>query len=338
VQPPHRILTILEGESLLNDATALMIYRLAVGAAVTQTFSIGDVAPAFAFAVIGSIVIGPALAWLFLRLTRNVEDVPSAIVLQFVGTFGIWMLAEHLRLSAVLTVVCFAIAIARRAPESTPARIRIPSYAVWDTVVFVMNVLAFVLIGSAESGRSSPASSPACGLNISPSQRPCSQPSSWSGSPGCSATSAWRGAINRLRGYGPRRPMLPPTYKGAGSRRLVRHAGHRDARRCLALPAGLDAGAVHFRDLIVLTAFSVVLGTLVVQGLTLKAVLRAVNIRDDDPVGRETGLARERALRAALASVEGDSSPAAEAVRQEYTRHLKERAGRPVDSRAGGIR
>ena len=147
VRPPHRILTILEGESLLNDATALMIYRLAVGAAVTSAFSIRDVAPAFAFAVLGSIVVGPALAWLFLRLTRNVEDVPSAIVLQFVGTFGVWMLAEHLRLSAVLTMVCFAITVARTAPVSTPARIRIPSYAVWDTVVFVMNVLAFVLIG-----------------------------------------------------------------------------------------------------------------------------------------------------------------------------------------------
>ena len=322
VRPPHRILTILEGESLLNDATALMIYRLAVGAAVTQSFSIGDVAPAFAFAVIGSIVIGPALAWLFLRLTRNVEDVPSAIVLQFVGTFGIWMLAEHLRLSAVLTVVCFAIAIARRAPESTPARIRIPSYAVWDTVVFVMNVLAFVLIG----------------LQIRPilaSLEPGVRSQYFTVAAAVLATVilvriAWvfgyvgvARAINRLRGYGPRRPMLPPTYKGAavvgwcGMRGIVTLAA------ALALPAGLDAGAVHFRDLIVLTAFLVVLGTLVVQGLTLKAVLRAVNIRDDDPVGRETGLARERALRAALASVEGDSSPAAEAVRQEYTRHLK---------------
>ena len=72
-----------------------------------------------------------------------------------------------------------------------------------------------------------------------------------------------------------------------------------------------------------LTAFSVVLGTLVIQGLTLKAVVRAVDLRDNDPVGREVGLARERALRAALASVEGDESPAAEAVRQEYSRHLK---------------
>ena len=96
VRPPHRILTILEGESLLNDATALLIYRLAVGAA-PPTFSVGAVAPAFSLAVAGSLVVGPALAWVILRVTRHVEDVPSAIIVQFVRTFGVWMLAEQPR-------------------------------------------------------------------------------------------------------------------------------------------------------------------------------------------------------------------------------------------------
>jgi CPA1 family monovalent cation:H+ antiporter len=85
----------------------------------------------------------------------------------------------------------------------------------------------------------------------------------------------------------------------------------------LALPA-----AFPFRDLIVLTAFSVVVGTLVLQGLTLKPLLRALDLQDGDPVGRELGAARERALRAGLASFEADRSPVAEAIRQEFTAHL----------------
>src|SRR5688500_17969592 len=131
LRPPHRILTILEGESLLNDASALLIYRLAVGAAVANEFSVGAVAPAFLLAVAGSLVVGPALAWLTLRLARHVAHVPTAIIIQFASTFGVWIIAEHIGLSGVLTVVCYAITAAQTAPERTPARIRVPSYAVW---------------------------------------------------------------------------------------------------------------------------------------------------------------------------------------------------------------
>src|SRR5712671_6586506 len=144
---PHRILTILEGESLLNDASALLIYRLAVGAVAANGFSIGAVAPTFLLAVAGSVVAGPALGWLSLRLTSRVRDVPTAVILQFVTTFGVWILAERIGLSGVLTMVCYAMSVARTAPARTPARIRIPTYAVWETVVFVLNVLAFVFIG-----------------------------------------------------------------------------------------------------------------------------------------------------------------------------------------------
>src|SRR6185295_6435100 len=75
LRPPHRILTILQGESLLNDATALLIYRLAVGAVAANSFSIGAVAPTFLFAVAGSVVAGPAMAWVTLRLTARVQHV-----------------------------------------------------------------------------------------------------------------------------------------------------------------------------------------------------------------------------------------------------------------------
>ena len=138
---------MLEGESLLNDASALLIYRLAVGAAVANAFSLRDVAPTFALAVAGSFVAGPALAWLSMRATERVQDVPTTVILQFLTTFGVWILADRVGLSPVLTVVCFAVTAARWAPARTPARLRLPSYAVWETVVFVINVLAFVFIG-----------------------------------------------------------------------------------------------------------------------------------------------------------------------------------------------
>ena len=67
--------------------------------------------------------------------------------MQFAGTFMVWIVAEHIGLSGILTIVVYAITLARTAPAGTPARLRVPSYAVWETVVFVLNVLAFVLIG-----------------------------------------------------------------------------------------------------------------------------------------------------------------------------------------------
>ena len=149
LRPPHRILTILEGESLLNDASALLIYRLAVGAVAATGFSVSAMAPTFLLAVAGSVAVGPVLGWITLQVMDRVEHVPTSIILQFVTTFGVWMLAEGLGLSGVLTMVCYAITVARTAPARIPAQTRIPTYAVWETAVFALNILAFIFIGHA---------------------------------------------------------------------------------------------------------------------------------------------------------------------------------------------
>jgi CPA1 family monovalent cation:H+ antiporter len=329
LRPPHRILTILEGESLLNDASALLIYRLAVGAVAARSFSIGAVAPAFLFAVAGSVVVGPALGWLVLRLTDRVRHVPTAIILQFVSTFGVWIVADRIGLSGVLTMVCYAITAARTSPERTPARMRIPSYAVWETVVFMLNVLAFVFIG----------------LQIRPileSLEPAARGRYFAVAGAVLFTVivvriAWQMSFNavirwrdRRFGFHPPRPMLRPSV---GSGLVVSWSGMRGIvtlAAALALPIGFP-----FRDLIVLTAFSVVLGTLSIQGLTLGPLLRALDLRDDDPVGHEVGAARERALRAGLARFEHDQSPVAEAVRQEFIAHL---GSADVNPEEGGAR
>src|SRR6185436_13527362 len=76
LRPPHRILTILEGESLLNDASALLIYRLAVGAVAAGSFAAGDVAPTFLLTIVGSVIAGPSLGWCTLKLMDRIEHVP----------------------------------------------------------------------------------------------------------------------------------------------------------------------------------------------------------------------------------------------------------------------
>src|SRR6185295_19595782 len=123
------------------------IYRLAVGAVGLTAFSFGSLAPTLLLVIAGSIVAGPVLGWIVLKLTSRVRDVPTAIILQFIFAFGVWIVADRLGLSAVLTMFCFAVFVARSAPARTPARMRVPSYAVWETAVFLLNVLAFVFIG-----------------------------------------------------------------------------------------------------------------------------------------------------------------------------------------------
>ena len=316
LKPPHRILTILEGESLLNDASALLIYRLAVGAVAAGSFSVEAVLPAFLLAVAGSVIVGPALGWVTLQLTDRIEHIPSAIILQFVSTFAVWILAEHLGLSGVLTVVCYAIAVAQTAPQRISARLRIPTYAVWETVVFALNILAFIFIGLQIRPILNALEQEDVGKYLSVAAavlvtvilvRPA-----WHMS--FNALVRWR---HRRYGFNPPRPLLRPTVASglmiswSGMRGIVSLAA------ALALPSGFP-----FRDLILLTAFSVVLGTLVIQGMTLKPLLRALAFKEEDPVGREVREGRERGLRAGLASIATDDSPIAAAVREEFAAHL----------------
>ena len=259
---PHRILKILEGESLLNDATALLVYRLAVAAALSGSFAFTDVAPAFLLSVIGSVIGGIALGRLMGHITALFHDAPIAIIVQFVGTFGVWILAEQIGLSAILTIVAYAITIARWAPIRTPARLRVPSYAVWETAVFVLNVLAFVLIG----------------MQLRPiwARLDASQHLLHAVFAGAVLATvilvriAWvmgyntiiRARIARF-GFHPPRPMLQPSL---GSGLIIAWSGMRGIvtlAAAFALPETLPNGDIFpFRDLVLITAFAVVLGTL----------------------------------------------------------------------------
>jgi monovalent cation/hydrogen antiporter len=323
VNLPYRILKILEGESLLNDASALLIYRIAVRVALLQQATWSHLAPTIMLALAGSLVVGYLGARFWLRLTARVDDAPTAIILQFAGTFTVWIAAEQIGLSSILTVVAFALTIARTAPSRTPARLRVPAYAVWETVVFILNVLAFVLIGMQlrpiwtrldDVVRLQYAEIAACVLLTVILARIL-----W--------VMTYGVALRALGGRGLLRSHTrfePPTFKAGivvawcGMRGIVTLAS------AYALPEGFP-----YRDLILLTACSVVLGTLVLQGLTLRPLIKALQLKDDNPVAIEVARARGAAFRAALAEIDGDGSVEAELLRREYHEVLKQAEGNP---------
>src|SRR3954451_12067935 len=98
LRPPHRLLVILEGESLFNDASALLVYRLAVGATAAGFLSGWSVLPTLLVVTVGSVVLGLVLSWLALTVVARIDDVATAVVFQFCSSFGVWVLAEQLHL------------------------------------------------------------------------------------------------------------------------------------------------------------------------------------------------------------------------------------------------
>jgi Na+/H+ antiporter len=326
VNLPYRVLKILEGESLLNDASALLIYRVAVRVALLQQVSWSHLAPTLMLALAGSLVAGYGTARAWLRITAYVDDPPTAIILQFAGTFVVWIVAEHIGLSSILTVVVFAVTIARTAPARTPARLRVPAYAVWATVVFILNVLAFVLIGLQlrpiwtrldDVVRLQYAEIAACVLVTVILARIL-----WVMTYGA----VMRGLAGRSL-LGSHSGLEAPNFRTGivvawcGMRGIVTLAS------AYALPEGFP-----YRDLILLVACAVVLGTLVLQGLTLRPLILAMQLRDDNPVGIEVARARGAAFRAALNEIDGEDSMEAELLRQEYREVLMQAEGDPDGS------
>src|ERR1700744_5268381 len=146
LRPPRHLRIVLEGESLLNDAPALLIFRLAVVATLGSAPIYGAI-PVTLFLTLISVGAGYLLGRLFIWVLLAIRDTASAIVVQFVATFGVWLLAERLALSAIITMVSFALTLGWLVPSLFPARLRVTSLIVWQMVVFVLNSLAFVLMG-----------------------------------------------------------------------------------------------------------------------------------------------------------------------------------------------
>ena len=316
LRPPHRLTVILEGESLFNDAGALLIYRLAVEATGPSGFSGWSALPMFLLVAAGSVVLGAVLSRVIVALLDRVEDLATAVIFQFLSTFLIWSLAEWLKLSGIITMVVFAILVARSV--RTPARLRIPSYAVWEVAVFVLNVLAFILVG----------------LQLKPIVSSLSGGQLLTYAATAAAVCAtvivvrivWVAGVlgvGRLR-----RRHDPAAESPATARRSAAVIGWCGMRGIVTLAAALALPPTFaHRDLVLFAAFAVVLGTLVVQGGTLGPLLRWLRLEDDGSVTQEVQVARAETARSALSTLHPADAPGLVALlRRKYEARLR-RAG-----------
>ena len=327
LRPPHRLLVILEGESLFNDASALLIYRLAVGAAVAGAISAGEIVSHAAARHRGQHRARrrarPADRC---TIIPRIQDVATSVIVQFVRTFAVWIAgrgAPPLGHHHDGGVSPWPSRAERR--TTIPARIRIPSYAVWEVAVFLLNSLAFILVGlqlkpivsglsRAELGNYSAVAAAVCAAVIL-------------------TRIAWATGAHLLRG--------PHTSEGRRHTIVVAWCGMRGTvtlAAALALP-----GNFPHRELILLTAFLVVLGTLVVQGLTLKPLMIWLRIEPDDEIEREVRLARLETLRAGVAALEqAHGAGGADLVKQKYRVRLRraeaQTGGRQMTDGGAGVR
>ena len=294
---PRRIAAILEGESLVNDATGLIAYRYALAAVVVGGFSLWEAGMQFVLSGVGGVAIGLALAWLLGQLQRRLEDPVIEITLSFLVPYGIYLAAEQAHVSGVLAVAVAGIYAGWRSPETFSATTRVQALAVWGTMLFVLNGLVFVLIGlqlpEILSGLAgwSPAQLVAYAALISLGV--------------IAIRFLWVFPATYLPRFLSRRLRRRDPYPGWRNVVVVAWTGMRGVvslAAALSLPLTVAGGGPFpGRDLILFLTFSVILATLVVQGLSLPPLMRWLGVGDDGEAARqEEADARVQAIEAAL--------------------------------------
>ncbi len=305
---PRRGLLLLQGESLLNDATALLLFGLASAFA---THSDTPVTPwALAAAVPAGIVFGALAAWIYLRIAPLFAGTLGSSVADFAVTFGIWLLAERLHISSVLAVVTFGMILSQRRPIGQPARDRLQSAAVWSAAVLVLNILAFMLMGlqardvlaHLPSAERWPAIGFAAAILVTV----------------LVTRIAWVFFVRFVEGaiaarYAPSWLPEPPPWNASVVLSWSGMRGLLTLATAFALPQSVPG-----RDLIVLAAFGVVIGTLVLQGLTLGPLIRGLSLGDDTGLADQIAPARKRLIEAGLAVLPARGGEAADALRFRY--------------------
>src|SRR5262245_28106546 len=140
---PRRVIAILEGESLVNDASALIIYRTAVAAAVTGAFSWGEATVRFFIDAGVGIVLGLFVGWLVIRAAMATKDALAETVLTLVGPYLAWVVAERLQVSMVLATVAAGLYVGQHWSTAVSSISRLQTRSVWDLVVFMLNATIF---------------------------------------------------------------------------------------------------------------------------------------------------------------------------------------------------
>jgi CPA1 family monovalent cation:H+ antiporter len=296
---PQRVVTILEGESLVNDATALVAYRMALAALVTGGFSLWQAGWQFLVVAAGGVLVGLASGWVAGRVRRRVDDPPTQITLSLLTPYAAYLPAEAFGLSGVLAVVTAGLWIGGTRLGISPAT-RLQTFAVWDVVNFLLNAWIFILIGlqlrGVIGGLSDVSASTLIASAAAVSATAIVVRILWV----YPATYLPRLASRSLRERDPYPdPRAVAVIAWTGMRGVVSLAA------ALALPFTLPGGRpFEARDLIVFLTFAVILVTLVLQGLTLPPLLRRLGLARPDGPRIEERRARLEAARAALARLD----------------------------------
>jgi CPA1 family monovalent cation:H+ antiporter len=293
---PRRIVTILEGESLVNDATGLVAYRFALVAVATGSFSFTHAAGRFAVVAAGGVLVGLAVGWLVAQIHRRMEDFQLETVITLLTPYAAYIPAEHLGVSGVLATVAAGGYLGWRNPQLLSALTRFRGRGVWSVLLLLFNGLVFILIGlqlasirALTTGIAWPSliaySAAVSGVAIA--ARLIYVPI---------GTYLPRLLSRRIRERDPNPPWQAVALIGwTGMRGIVSLA------LALALPLVLPNGnPFPQRAVVVVVSFAVILATLVLQGLTLPAIIKALKLKDDGADLREE---REALLHASEAAV-----------------------------------
>jgi Na+/H+ antiporter len=297
---PRRLVTLIEGESLLNDATALVAYRLAVAAAVAGSFSLWEAGLRFLVGVVGGVAVGLVVGWLIAEIRRRLDDPPVEIVVTLVTGYAAYLPAERLQVSGVLAAVTSGLYVGWRAPELASPATRLLGFSFWEVFGFLLNTVLFILVGlqlhpilGAVSGQSTSA---LLGQAVLVTVVVIV------------VRLGWEFTVPYLIRLLDRRPSQLARRLGPRERLVVGWSGLRGAvslAAALALPLEVAEGQpLPHRDLIIFVTFVVIFATLVVQGLTLPALIRRLGVRDDGAEEQEEVRARLAATNAALARLD----------------------------------
>jgi CPA1 family monovalent cation:H+ antiporter len=291
---PRKLVTIVEGESLVNDGTGLVLYRVAVAAVVTGSFSEYYTAGLFVVSAGGGIAVGLGVGWLIRQIRRRLDNPPAEITISLLTGYVAFIPAELIGVSAVLAAVTAGVYLGWHTPELTTAQVRLQGVAVWEIVQYLLNALLFVLIGL-----QLPVVVEGLG-DVSASRLV------WYAALVSLTVIAlrfvWVFAVLNLPRWIARRMS---NWRGGVFLSWTGMRGAVSLAAALALPLETDGGtAFPGRDLVLFLTFSVILVTLVGQGLTLPFVIRGLGLEEDGIEDREDARARIHAAEAALARLE----------------------------------
>ena len=327
---PRRLITLLEGESLINDATALVAYRFAVAAAAGGAFVAWEAGLRFVVGAAGGVAVGLVAGWLVAELRRRLDDPVVEIVVSVVTGYVAKLPAELLGVSGVLAAVTAGIYVGWRAPRLASAATRLLGFSFWEVLVYLANAVLFILVGlqlqpiladldgtavAILVGQAALVSAVVVGVRL-----------------------GWSFSVPYVIRLLDRRPSQLARRIGAKGRLVIGWSGMRGAvslAAALALPLDFP-----MRSLILFLTFAVILATLVLQGLTLPTLIRRLRFDTDDSEEREELRARLTAAQAALdrldelAGVDWTRDDTVERLHGLYEfrrRRLKTRAGKLED-------